>query len=275
MATAVIDEALRNVVAVGGDPERTAILDNFSWGNCARPEQLGALVLASRGCYSAAIAYGTPFISGKDSLNNEFKAEGGTVSIPPTLYVSALAQVEDVTRTVTMDLKAAGNLVYLVGLTHAELGGSHYLRRLGIPGGRVPRPDLELAPRHLRALHAAIVQGLVRAAHDLCEGGLAVAAAEMAFAGDLGLELELERVPLAPLDARADATAVRLFSESCTRFLVEVEPARAADFEACFADLDCARVGRVLSEPRLRVRGAGLELALDALRAAHQGGFQG
>src|SRR5262249_16169634 len=134
MATAVIDEALRNVVAVGGDPERTAILDNFSWGNCARPEQLGSLVLASRGCYSAAIAYGTPFISGKDSLNNEFKAEGGTVSIPPTLYVSALAQVEDVTRTVTMDLKAAGNLVYLVGLTHAELGGSHYLRRLGIPG---------------------------------------------------------------------------------------------------------------------------------------------
>jgi phosphoribosylformylglycinamidine synthase II len=275
MATAVIDEALRNVVAVGGDPERTAILDNFSWGNCARPEQLGALVLASRGCYSAAIAYGTPFISGKDSLNNEFKAEGGTVSIPPTLYVSALAQVEDVTRTVTMDLKAAGNLVYLVGLTHAELGGSHYLRRLGIAGGRVPRPDLELAPRHLRALHAAIVAGLVRAAHDLSEGGLAVGAAEMAFAGDLGLELELERVPLAPLDARADATAVRLFSESCTRFLVEVEPARAADFEACFADLDCARVGRVLAEPRLVVHGAGIALALDALRAAHQGGFQG
>ena len=275
MATAVIDEALRNVVAVGGDPERTAILDNFSWGNCAKPDQLGALVMASRGCYSAAIAYGTPFISGKDSLNNEFKAEGGTVSIPPTLYVSALAQVEDVTRCVTMDLKAAGNHVYLVGLTHAELGGSHYLRRLGLAGGRVPRPDLELAPRHLRALHAAIREGHVRACHDLSEGGLAVAAAEMAFAGDLGLELDLDAVALAPLPAGCDANAVRLFSESCTRFLVEVEPAHAADFEACFADLDCARVGRVTSAPRLRVPAAGIDLELGALRAAHQGGFQG
>ncbi|HVS19174.1 MAG TPA: phosphoribosylformylglycinamidine synthase subunit PurL [Planctomycetota bacterium] len=275
MATAVIDEALRNVVAVGGDPERTAILDNFSWGNCARPEQLGALVMASKGCYSAAVAYGTPFISGKDSLNNEFKTEGGTVAIPPTLYVSALAQVEDVARCVTMDLKAAGDHVYLVGLTHAELGGSHYLRHLGLSGGRVPRPDLELAPRHLRALHAAMREGLVRACHDLCEGGLAVAAAEMAFAGDLGLELELEAVALSPLPAGADADAVRLFSESCTRFLVEVEPAHAAAFEACFADLDCARVGRVVAEPRLRVAAAGIDLALDALRAAHQGGFQG
>lgn len=275
MATAVIDEALRNVVAVGGDPERTAILDNFSWGNCAKPEQLGALVLAARGCYSAAVAYGTPFISGKDSLNNEFKGETGTVSIPPTLFVSALAQVEDVAESVTMDLKQAGNLVYLVGLTHAELGGAHYLRRLGLAGGRVPRPDLELAPRHLRALHAAMRQGLVRAAHDLCEGGLAVAAAEMAFAGDLGLELELERVPLAPLDARCDARAVRLFSESCTRFLVEVEAGHAAAFEACFADLDLTRVGRVLDAPRLVVRGANIDLALDALRSAHQGGFQG
>jgi phosphoribosylformylglycinamidine synthase len=275
MATAVIDEALRNVVAVGGDPDRTAILDNFSWGNCARPEQLGALVQAARGCYSAAMAYGTPFISGKDSLNNEFKGESGTVSIPPTLFVSALAQVEDVGRAVTMDLKAAGSLVYLVGLTHAELGGSHYLRRLGLAGGRVPRPDLELAPRHLRALHAALRDGLVRAAHDLSEGGLAVAAAEMAFAGDLGLELELERVPLAPLPAGCDARATALFSESCTRFLVEVAPQHAAAFEARFEDLDLARVGRVRADARLVVSGAGIDLPLSALRAAHQGGFQG
>ncbi|NUP96804.1 MAG: phosphoribosylformylglycinamidine synthase subunit PurL, partial [Planctomycetaceae bacterium] len=155
MASAAIDEALRNAVAVGGDPDRTAILDNFSWGNCARPEQLGRLVEASRACYTTAKAFGTPFISGKDSLNNEFRVGDEVIAIPPTLFVSALALVPDVARAVTMDLKTAGNPVYLVGCTHAELGGSHYFAQRGLEGGRVPRPDLALAPRTLRALHHA------------------------------------------------------------------------------------------------------------------------
>jgi len=279
MACASIDEALRNVVAVGGDPSRTAILDNFSWGNCERPAQLGALVQAARGCYAAALAYGTPFISGKDSLNNEFKAEGGTIAIPPTLLISALAVVPDVGRCVTMDLKAAGNRLYLVGLTHPELGASHYLRHLGLDGGRVPRPDLLLAPRHLAALHAAILDGRVASCHDLSEGGLAVAAAEMAFAGGLGLDLELGQVACAPLDAGYDPSAVRLFSESCTRWLVEVAADDAPSFERHFQGLDMACVGQVVAAPRLRVRGlAGemlLELGLELLRRAHQGGFQG
>jgi phosphoribosylformylglycinamidine synthase len=279
MATAAIDEALRNAVAVGGDPARTAILDNFSWGNCERPEQLGALVQAARGCYAAATAFGTPFISGKDSLNNEFKTEGGTIAIPPTLLISALAVVPDVARAQTMDLKAAGDRLYLVGLTHPELGASHYLRHLGLEGGRVPRPDLVLAPRHMAALHAAIRDGLVAACHDLSEGGLAVAAAEMAFAGGLGLALDLRRVACAPLEQGQDPQAVRLFSESCTRWLVEVAPQHAQAFERGFEGLDLARVGEVTSAPRLSVTGldgaVALDLELEALRAAHQGGFQG
>jgi phosphoribosylformylglycinamidine synthase len=187
-----------------------------------------------------------------------------------------------------MDAKRAGDRVYLLGATRAELGGAHYLGLYGLDGGRVPRPDLERAPRLLRALHAAIARGLVRACHDLSEGGLAVAAAEMAFAGELGLALELARVPFedAPGERargasapRVDADAVRLYSESCTRFLVEVEPSAAPAFEALVAGLPCAAVGRVDDTRRLSVTGvAGAPLfavEIDALRAAHRGGFAG
>ncbi len=279
MASAAIDEALRNAVAVGGDPERTAILDNFSWANCARPAELGKLVEASRACYATAKAFGTPFISGKDSLNNEFRVGDEVITIPPTLFVSALAIVPDVARAVTMDLKTAGNPVYVVGMTHAEFGGSHYFALGKVEGGRVPRPDLVLAPRTLKALHRAIAAGTVRACHDLSEGGLAVAAAEAAFAGERGLELDLKALPCGTIGAHHDTDATRLFSESCTRFLVEVDAQRAGEFESALAGLDCARVGRVTAERRLVVRGTRgnvvIDASLDALRAAHQGGFQG
>ncbi len=279
MACAAIDEALRNVVAVGGDPTRTAILDNFSWGNCKRPEQLGALVEASRGCYAAAVAFQTPFISGKDSLNNEYRTADGVISIPPTLYVSALAIVPDVARTVSMDLKRAGNALYLVGMTHAEFGGSQYFAQLGLDSGRTPRPDLALAPHTLRALHSAIAGGLVRACHDLSEGGLAVAAAEMAFAGEHGAQLDLASIALGAFDdARVDRDALALFSESCTRFLVEVEPEHSVEFERVLTGVDFARVGAVQNQPRLVITSGVrrlVDVALSDLRAAHQGGFQG
>ncbi len=279
MALAAIDEALRNVVAVGGDPRHTAILDNFSWGNCDRPQQLGALVLAAEACRDAALAYGTPFISGKDSLNNEYRVGEESIAIPPTLLVSALSVVPDARRAVSMDLKRAGDLVYLVGLTAAELGGSEYLAHLGLEGGVVPAPDLERAPRLLLALHQAIAAGLVRACHDLSEGGLAVAAAEMVFAGELGLDLDLARVPASPLPAGADPDAVALFSESTTRWLVEVAPEDQGAFEASLAELPHGLVGRVRPEAVLELRSVtGAVLArptADELRAAHQGSFQG
>jgi len=273
MAAAAIDEALRNAVAVGGDPDRAVLLDNFSWGNCQKPDRLGSLVLAAEACYAAAVAYRTPFVSGKDSLNNEYRVGDETLAIPPTLLISCLAQVPDVARVVTMDAKRAGDAVYLVGETRAELGGSHLHRREGREGGRVPSPDLERAPRLLRALHAAIAAGRVAACHDLAEGGLAVAAAEMAFAGDLGLALELARVPAAALPEGHDPDATLLFSESCTRFLVEVPEAEREAFEACLAGLPCARIGAVVAADRLTVRGVAGEPVVDAplaeLRRAH------
>lgn len=251
MAAAAIDEAVRNCVAVGADPQRIALLDNFCWGNTDRPETLGSLVRAALACHDVAIALGTPFISGKDSLNNEFRPPvGPPIAVPPSLLISALGQVADVHRCVTMDFKEAGNLVYLVGWTRNELGGSHFALVEGLRGGQVPRMEAHLARQVFAAMHRAIEAGWVRACHDLSEGGLAVAAAEMAFAGGRGARLDLQHVPAEP-DARHPA--VLLFSESNTRFLCEVAPPNAPAFEAAFQGLPCACIGEVLDDARLEI----------------------
>jgi phosphoribosylformylglycinamidine synthase len=257
MATSAIDEAIRNCVAVGADPARIALLDNFCWGDCERPETLGSLVRAAIACHDLAIALGTPFISGKDSLNNEFtyadpqSGSRRTIAIPPTLLVSAMGQVDDVSRCVTMDLKAAGNLLYIVGTTRDELGGSHWHLVTGQCGGDVPTVDAAVAKATFQAVHRAIQGGLVRACHDLSEGGLAAAVAEMCFAGGLGAQIELTHVPrdrgiVDPLPIG--------FSESNSRFLCEVTPENAPDFEQILAAVPHARIGEVRDEGRLTVR---------------------
>jgi len=259
MAASAIDEAVRNCVAVGADPKRIAILDNFCWGNTDRPETLGSLVRAALACRDVAIELGTPFISGKDSLNNEFRytddrGQTHSIAIPPTLLISALGQMDDVERAVTMDFKEAGNAIYLVGRTHEELGGSHFALTQFRPGGRVPQVDAKLARATFAAVYHAIHQGSVRACHDLSEGGLAVALAEMAFAGGLGAKVYLENVPHT-LDAPSLnwLAAALLFSESNTRFLCEVSGDRKADFEAALGDVPHAVIGVVDMEPRLQV----------------------
>ena len=232
MAVSAIDEAVRNAVAVGADPDRIAILDNFCWGNPTYPDRLGALVRTCQGCYDGAVAYRTPFISGKDSLYNEFNGQ----PIPGTLLISAIGIVPDMQRCVTSDLKQAGNLLYLLGETKAELGGSLLYEHLGRIGGTAPTmPDEPLA--RYRALHQAISQGLVRACHDLSEGGLALALAEMCLAGRLGANVTLPESELV-----GDRV---LFSESNGRLLVEVEPADAATFERIFLKQTITRVGEV------------------------------
>ncbi|MEZ6124018.1 MAG: phosphoribosylformylglycinamidine synthase subunit PurL [Planctomycetaceae bacterium] len=226
MAASAIDEALRNCVAVGADPSKIAILDNFCWGNTERPETLGTLVRAALGCQDMAVAFGTPFVSGKDSLNNEFSYEDKdgarrTVAIPSTLLITALGQIEHVEQAVTMDLKAAGNKLYLVGTTHAEeFGGSHFNLVNGLTGGAVPTVNPEEALATFQSLHQAIKAGLIRSCHDLSEGGLAVAVAEMAFAGGIGVTLN------------TDLTPADLFAESNSRFVVEVEADNAAALES-------------------------------------------
>ena len=252
MAWAVIDEALRNIVCVGADPDRVALLDNFCWGNPALPDRLGSLVRATQGCHDAALAYGTPFISGKDSLNNEFvDATGQKRTIPPTLLISSLGLVPDVARTATMDLKRPGSRLYAVGETREELGGSLYGRLQGALGGPPPAPVPD-ALRTLRALHRAIASGIVQAVHDLSEGGLAVAVAEMAIGGRLGAALDLRSLPRS---AEVTTAASALFSESSTRFLVEVADEEAPAFEAVLAGIPCTCVGKVTDDATLTISG--------------------
>ena len=259
MAQSGIDEAVRNCVAVGADPSRIAILDNFCWGYTDRPETLGSLVRASLGCYDLAVVLGTPFISGKDSLNNEYSYEADgkrrTIQIPPTLLISAMGQVEDVSRCVTMDVKTAGNLLYQVGSTKDELGGSHYALVNGLSGGHVPTVDAQLAKKTFAALYHAINSGFVRACHDLSEGGLAVTAAEMAFAGGLGAKIRLAEVPSSvPAAERSEGfDEVLLFSESNTRFMVEVPHANRLHFEAALSEVPLAHIGEVTDSGRLQI----------------------
>ena len=255
MAACVIDEAIRNCVAVGADPGQIALLDNFCWGNTDRPETLGGIVLAAQACHDLAIAYGTPFISGKDSLNNEYAHEGKSLAIPPTLLISAIGLVPDVGRCVTMDLKEPGNTLVIVGMTRLEMGGSLWAAVHGQGGGKVPAVDPDLGRRLFRTVHTAINRGLVRSCHDLSEGGLAVGLAEMALAGGLGADVSLRDVPCED-DAARDA--VLLFSESPSRFLLEVAPGSYAALADLMGDLPLGRLGEVVpngAEPKQADRG--------------------
>ena len=231
MAEAAVDEAIRNVVAVGADPAQISLLDNFSWGDPRRPEMLGHLVDAVAGCCHSANAFGAPFVSGKDSLNNEYVAVDGTRrSIPPTLVITAIGIVPDAERIVTSDAKGPENALVLVGTTHSELRGSVLDAVLGIDGGgNVPGGDAD-SPARMRTIHQAIVDGLVQSAHDVSDGGLAVAVAEMAMGGRLGVCVNLGTEAL-PRGGAVDA----LFSESSGRMLLEVVPEHAAEL--------CARTG--------------------------------
>jgi phosphoribosylformylglycinamidine synthase len=252
-AAAAIDEAVRNAVAVGGDPARTAILDNFCWGNVTDSRMLGALVRTAEACRDVATAFGTPFVSGKDSLNNSFVSKDGVkISIPHTLLVTALAHVPDVRRCVTMDLKEPGNDLYLVGVTKDELGGSHLLAVTGQRGGTPPHVDLGLAPKVFATVHTAITGGLVRACHDCSEGGLAVALAEMAFAGEVGADITgLNDLP----GAAGMSDVAKLFSETTTRFVIEAKPEHAERLKQVF-DGPLTRIGVTTKDQRLRVAGA-------------------
>ncbi len=252
MAASAIDEALRQITSVGGSIEQTVLLDNFCWGNPDKPDRLAALVRAARACYDFAVAYGTPFISGKDSFYNEFSDGERTIAIPPTLLISAICVMDDVRRAVSMDAKAPGNSVYIVGRTRDELGGSRYYRMLGFIGRNVPTVDAAAGSGNMSRLHGAISRGLVASCHDCSEGGLAVAAAEMAFAGGFGMSLDLDAVPRDP-DADRDDTV--LFSESNSRFVVEVPVGREADFEAQMEGSPFGRAGTVSGDDRFLVRG--------------------
>ncbi|MEM6776632.1 MAG: phosphoribosylformylglycinamidine synthase subunit PurL [Planctomycetota bacterium] len=267
MASSSIDEAVRNAVAVGADPNRIALLDNFCWGYTDRSETLGSLVRAAIACQDVAVQLGTPFISGKDSLNNEFSyfgddGEKRTIAIPPTLLISAMGQIDDIGDAVTMDLKAAGNALYLVGTTRSELGGSHFTLVHQLAGGDVPKVDATTAKRTFDAVHQAMKRRWVRSCHDLSEGGLAVALAEMSIASGLGMDVDMT--------AESMTATEWLFSESNTRFIVEVTPENEDAVQTHFASagVQLTRLGCVTEAPRIRIADGVTEyLAVDIATA--------
>ena len=262
MAQSNIDEALRNYVATGGDIDHCAILDNFSWGNCNKPDRLGGLVRACYGCLFAARAFGTPFISGKDSLNNEFMTEAGvSVAIPPTLLISAIGKAVSLQALTTIDLKQPGNKLFMLGFTRDEFAGSHFEMLTGFRATEPPRLDVITARKLYRALNAAQRQGLVRSAHDCSEGGLAVCIAEMVLAGRLGARVKLD-ARLAPAGAEPDNVTL-LFSESNSRLIVEVAAKDAGAFWALFGGLPIHELGEVTREPRLQIAGMKGEPLID------------
>jgi phosphoribosylformylglycinamidine synthase len=218
MAMAVVDEAIRNLVVVGADPSRVVLLDNFSWGDPRRPSTLGELVAAVDGCVRAAELFAAPFVSGKDSLNNEFTgADGRRQSVPPTLVITAVAPVPDVVATVTAETMRPGDVILAVGKVEETWGGSHAALITGATGedARVVADLPADLPARYRAVHELIRDGLILAAHDVSEGGLAVALAEMAIAGGHGLRCE----PMEHAVMHRD-----LFAEGPGRLVLEVAP---------------------------------------------------
>jgi phosphoribosylformylglycinamidine synthase subunit PurSL len=239
MAVSVVDEAIRNAVAVGADPQRMAILDNFCWGDPKRPEVMWSLLEAARGCHDAALVHAAPFISGKDSFNNEYQGSSGErVSIPATLLISALGIIADTGKSVTMDLKTPGDLLFLVGEFRPTLGGSHFSLVTGRQSNQPTPCASELAPQVYRVFHKAVQAGWVRAAHDLSEGGLGVAAAEMAIGGRQGVQI----------DTPDEDPLLSLYCETNGCLLVEVPAEISTNFTNLFGELPCQPVGWVTTE---------------------------
>ncbi len=267
MAENAVDEAVRNLLSVGAPLEELAALDNFCWpdpvpppSNPDAPYKMAQLVRACEGLQRICLAYEVPLISGKDSMKNDFRLGDRKISIPPTLLVTAVAIMPDTRCAVSMEFKAAGDLVYVLGWTREELGGSEYLAEIGQLGDRVPLVRTEESAPLYHALEAATKRGLIRSCHDCSDGGLVVALAESAFAGGLGVSFDLTRVPLAEKIIRDDAI---LFSESPSRFIVSITPQAKEPFETLFEGLPCLQAGRVEKELDLKIRGINGEMCVD------------
>ena len=277
MAASAIDEAIRNVISVGGRFDRVALLDNFSWGNPDKPDRLGGLVRAAQACYDIALAYGTPFISGKDSLYNEYHdtSTGDQLAIPGTLLISAISVIDDVDKAITMDAKSPGNLIYVIGKTYDEIGGSHYTAIHNFVGNSVPIVRPETGKRIIQSLNHAIDQRLIRSCHDCSEGGIGVACAEMAFAGGFGMDLDLSNVPRSN---QTNADELILFSESNSRFIAEISPKNQKEFEHALIGVPFNVIGQVTEGKEFIINGMTtgekiVDTTIDQLKASWQGTF--
>ncbi len=257
MALNTVDSAIRNLVTVGVNPDKIALLDNFCWCSSFEEQRLGELKLAAKGCFDGATGYGAPFISGKDSMFNDFKGfdEQGNpvkISVPPTLVISSISVMDDVEKVVSMDAKMPGDLVYLLGKTKSDMGGSEYYQYLSdlsqtfAPGNTLPAVDIDQNKKLYQGLYSAIQQGIVASSVSVTRGGLLIALAKKSLAGQLGLEINLS--------ALAGNNQELLFSESGGRIVVTVAPQFKDQFEEIFKDLPIYQIGQVTQNKKLIIK---------------------
>jgi phosphoribosylformylglycinamidine synthase len=254
MAACAVDEAVRNAICVGCDPDHMAALDNFCWcdpiaspSNPDGKHKLAQLVRANRALYDVLPIYGIPLISGKDSMKNDVVVQGRKISIPPTLLVSIIGKIQDVRRAVSMDFKRPGDLLYLLGMTYPELAGSEYYTSSGFRGGRVPKVDPEIAWKRYQSVHKAMGANLIRSCHDCSDGGIGVALVEKALAGGLGAEIDCSKIP----EKECEGWDEVLFSESQSRLVVTVSPDDRDAFERIFKGDNMACIGAVREDKKI------------------------
>jgi len=285
MAAASIDTAIRNCIAVGASLKKIALLDNFCWCDSYNPKRLAQLKAAAAACFDYAVAYGTPFISGKDSMFNDFKgydekANSLLISIPPTLLISTISMIEDVNTIVSQDLKESGDLLYILGDTYEEIGGSEYLRLLSeqykkeFTSLSIPTVDTKKNKRLYHTFTQAVEKGIIASSISIHHGGFLVALARMSMAGKLGVSVDLEGLP-----GVVHQDALAFYSESQGRFLVSISPSQQKEFESLFGEESFALIGKVRSDTLFRVKGLNGELAIntdvETLLTAYRSTFEG
>ncbi|MFH0773581.1 MAG: AIR synthase-related protein [bacterium] len=254
MAACSIDTAVRNAVATGADINNLALLDNFCWCSPGDPFRLGQLKRAVKACYDYGVSYGTPYISGKDSMFNDFKGfdEKGQsiiISIPPTLLISSIAVIPDITKTVSLDLKCSGDLIYLLGDTYEEMGGSEYYNMLGFIGNSVPHVDAKKNKKLYKTLYRCIQNNLLASSISVGRGGLGVALAKTAMGGMLGIDVSLQN-----LTGVIERDEKALFSESQGRILISINPRSKKQFETIMKNISHTLLG-VVTDDTFNIKG--------------------
>ena len=256
MAACAIDTSIRNAVSVGCPINHLAVLDNFCWCSSDEKERLGQLKMAAKACYDYAIEYGTPFISGKDSMFNDFKGfdeNNNTIkiSVPPTLLISTIGVMNDYKKSVSIDAKFPEDLIYVIGETKKELGGSEYFEFIGEEtiskpyiGNSVPKVNAKEAKNSYEALNLAIDKGLIASSIPVNQGGLGVAIAKKCIAGKLGADINLQKLKVSSDLSRDDFV---LFSESQSRIVVSINPNDKEKFEEIFKNIKTSQIGKITS----------------------------
>jgi phosphoribosylformylglycinamidine synthase len=255
MAACAIDTAIRNAVAAGGNINHLALLDNFCWCSSNEPERLEQLKEAAKACYECAIEYKTPFISGKDSMFNDFKGYDAdnnpvNISVLPTLMISSIGVIDSVEQTATIDFKFEGDFVYVIGETRDECGGSEFYHALGKIGAKSPKTEPKKAKILYEKMYALHQKELLSACSSVGQGGLLITTAKMAIAGQKGVELNIDKIPLQEKGMSAEKI---FYSETQSRFVVTVNPERAEEFEKMMAGFVFARIGQVSGDEVFRV----------------------